>query len=389
MRKALPAGGAHSGSIFGVEFADEERSEMDRAVVWTERFEADALTDEGASDEAQRALPFDVAMRAHAALGKGFGIAQRGQALRPAALGGGIGAGRRLLAERLVRAVVMVVVPPVVGAVLLGAPVARRRIERLGFVAAVHLLVGGVVAGTRPACELDADAQAQPPETQARKAQGAFAAKGRAVVDGSPARRPPLFPSSASADGGGHSMAAEEARHGAARRAVALVGQEPDLEQESALGFAHRERVVALPVGGAEPAFEIDGPHLGQLPRSRQPGMRHGGPAPGAPRARAHQTQFAQPAANGAQRRQPHTGMQLAQAGANLFGTPVRTGLAHLPHAALPARRLLPRAALRAARMIAQRTRSASPIAGQPFVAGLAADRVFGAQPGKGFDTDS
>src|SRR5712671_3658913 len=361
--EALPACGAHARGLLGVEFADEECSEVDGPVVWTERLEAEGLADESASDEAQTALPFDLALRAHATRGKGLGIAQRGQALRPAALGGRIGAGRRLLAERLVGAVVIVVVPPAVGAALLGAPVARRRIERLGLVTAMHLFVGGVVAGARPAGELDADAQAQPPEAQARKPERTFAAKGRAVVD---------------ANGGGQAVAAENARHGAARGAVALVGQEPDLEQVAAPGLAHRERIVALRVGGAEPSFEIDGPNLVQPSRSRQPGMRHGGSAPGAPRARAQQTQLAQPAPNGAQRRQPFARMKLAQAGEDFLGTPVRTGAAHLLYAAFPARRLLTRTALRPTRIIAQRPNSASPITRQPFVTGLAADRIFG-----------
>ena len=368
--EALPAGGAHSGGVFGVELADEERAELDRPVVWTEPFEAEGLADESASDEAETALPFDVAVGTHPAHGEGLGIVQGGPALRPAALGRLISARGRLLSERLVWAVVIVVVPPAVGAALLSAPIARRRIERLGFVAAVHLFVGGVVARTRPARELHPNAEPQPADTEARKPQRAFAAKGRAVVD---------------ANDGGQSMAAENARHGAARGAVALVGQEPDLEQVTALGLAHRQRIVALPVGGAKPAFEIDRPDLVQIPRSRQPGMRHRRPASSAPRARAHQTQLAQPAPNGTQRRQTCARIKRAQAGADLFRTPVRTGLAYQPHRALPARRLLTRAALRPARMIAQRASSASPIARQPFVTGLAADRILGAEVRKGF----
>ena len=69
--EALPAGGAHAGGIFGVEFADEDRSEIDGAAMRAQRFEAEGFADEGTPDEAQAALPFDVAMRAHAAGGKG------------------------------------------------------------------------------------------------------------------------------------------------------------------------------------------------------------------------------------------------------------------------------------------------------------------------------
>jgi len=264
VREALPSRGAHAGSIFGVQLSDQKRAEMDRRpTMWRECFETESLTDESTSDEAQTTLPFDVAMRTHASLEPVFGIAQCGQSLRPGARRGAVSAARRFLAEGLVGTTMIVVVAPAVGAALLGMAMASRRSEHLGLVAAVQLLVRGVVARACPTCELDANPQAQPPEAEARKPQGTFAAKGRTVVHADRARQ---------------TVTAEEPGENPPHGVVALLWEQADLEEVTAFGFAHRERLLALAIGGAEPALEIDRPDLMPPSWHRQSGMRHEGP---------------------------------------------------------------------------------------------------------------
>lgn len=263
----------------------------------------------------------------------------------------------------------IVVGAPAVCPVLLRAAMGGRRIEHLGFVAAVHLLVRSVVARACPACKLDPNAQAQPPNAQPRKPEGPLAPEGRAVVH---------------PDGDWQTVAAEEPRQDAPRGGIALLGQEPDLEQVTALGFAHGQGLLALGVLGAKPAFEIDGPYLVLPPGRGQSGMGHGGTAAGAARADTDQPQLAQPAGDGAHRGEPRMPMELAQTRADFARPPVWPRTAYLLHGALPTRQLLPRGTMRPARVIAQRSGPARPIARQPFVTRFATHAMVQAEARKG-----
>ncbi len=362
-REALPARGSHAGGIFGVQLSNQKWAEMNRPTRWSESFESERLTDESTSDKAQTTIPFDVAMRTDASLDPIFGIAQDGPSLRRRPARSAIMSGRRFLSEGFVRATMIVVVAPAIGPALLGAAIGGGRIEHFGLVAAVQLLVRGVVARACPACELDANPQAQPPDAQARKPQGSLAAKGRTVVH---------------PDRGGQTVAAEDPGKDTAHVGIALRWEQPDLEQVTTFGFAHRERLLALAVGRAKPTLEIDRPDLMASPGRGQPWMGHEGAATGAARRDTHQTQLAQPTGDRAHRREPCVAVQLAQAGANFSRTPIGTGAAHLFDQALPKRRLLPRTAVRPTRPILERRGPTSTITPQPFVTSPAAHAVFG-----------
>ena len=61
--KTLPSRGSHTRRICGVQFANEQRAQVDLPDPFAVVFETDSFPPEGASNEAQPALPFDVYVR--------------------------------------------------------------------------------------------------------------------------------------------------------------------------------------------------------------------------------------------------------------------------------------------------------------------------------------
>jgi len=176
------SGWPHAAMIVGVECSDELRSEVKGGDARFQRTETDVLVEEGATDEAQPALPFDRAGPTNAPHFPARRIEQGGQLWPKGSGTGAVKASGRFLAERFVRALVVVIAPPPMPARLLLARGGGGQAHGVGFELTVHLLVGPVVLRTSRPNELDFDPQAQPPEAEARESQRAFAAKGRAVV---------------------------------------------------------------------------------------------------------------------------------------------------------------------------------------------------------------
>jgi hypothetical protein len=61
----------------------------------------------------------------------------------------------------------------------------------------------------------------------------------------------------------------EKRPHRPARVGIALVGQEPDIEQKAALEIAHGQRFNARAIARTEPAFEIHRPNVVGRPGHR------------------------------------------------------------------------------------------------------------------------
>ena len=143
--------------------------------------------------------------------------------------------------------------------------------------------------------------------------------------------------------------------------------------------IAHRQRLDPGAVSGAEPAFEVNRPHVigsvRQLPVQR----RQARPRPGAMPTRHARS----PALQGARMRQGAAGPVLAQRPAQLARPPGRVRATQLLHRQVQPARPTARQPPRTTRSLLQSPASALFKALPPFIAGLAADAMFAADPCK------
>src|SRR3546814_4095528 len=109
--------------------------------------DADGLADERLADEDEIAAPPDLAIGAHTPHGMLGVVGQRLDALGPAARARRVSAGRRLLAQRLVRPDFVVLLPEAVEAPLLGGKRAGRRFGGVALERPVHAFMPAVLLG--------------------------------------------------------------------------------------------------------------------------------------------------------------------------------------------------------------------------------------------------
>src|SRR5579883_325269 len=239
--------------------------------------DADGLAGEGLVDVDELAAPLDLAAGADAAdgvVGVVPGLFEFG---RIGPRRGTIAAGRRDLAERLVRTVVVVVVAEAVEAGLLLGERGGGRLRGLLLEGAMHALVPAVLLRRAGVDALEPDAELDPVHREPSEAAGGGArGEGAAIVAADGARQTEL--AQGLVDHRLHRR--DRLRHDAA------------LDEEAAVGVGDGERVAARTVGGAEPALEVDAPEVvGLRHRLEGPGERLCRPPAPARRAQAFPAQ--------------------------------------------------------------------------------------------------
>lgn len=340
-------------------------AQMDLEVLRASRAQAEALTGEGTTDEAQAAAPADRATRPDVAGVPGAGIAGRWWEQK-AARAGRVALGWSLSTQGLVGPKLVILFLPAGEAAALGAQGGSRWRRRIGLEDAMHLFMGGVVLRFAAAGELDPQAQTQPPDAQAREVQGTFAGKGCAVIH---------------ANGAGQAKAAKEPRHGGAHEGVGELGQGTDGEHIAAGQIADGQRLAALAVLSAKPAFKIDRPDRVGAAGAGQGGAGLRWTRRSAGRAWLGQRGLLEPALEAAQRRQPGGArVLLAQQVAQLFGAPAWMRLAQRPQLVLPTSRQALRRAARAAGAIGQSIPPLLSKALAPFTPGAASEPKLAAE---------
>lgn len=212
-------------AILLVEHAQQIGAEVDFPHPGLLPLQPDDFPAEGPPDEPLAALPIESAIGTDPPLAPRDGINPGRQPLGQATWAGAVMFRRWPQAQRFVRPQFVVTGPPAIGAALLRRRVPGGLVGDFGLIHAMHLFMGRVVLWVRGAAKLDADPQPPPPDRQARKSARANPAKGWAVVH---------------TDDFGQAVTAKHPGQRASRRAVTLVGQEPDIQEEAAFEIPHR-----------------------------------------------------------------------------------------------------------------------------------------------------
>jgi hypothetical protein len=201
--------------------------------------------------------------------------------------------------------------------------------------------------------------------------QRAVAAKGSAVVH---------------ADDLGQAQAAKPPGQGGAHGGIALVGQQLNAQDETAVPIAHRQRLDPRAVAGAKPALEVHRPDLiGGAGLGEGLGLEDRA-APRPTRRRSHQLQTAQPARQRAYGgKSPDWRMPLTQPAPELFRSPMRRLLAGAPQPFLPAWRAGCRWPKRSARPILQRFETGGAAALPPLATGFTTEPELTTQAREAF----
>ena len=282
---------------------------------------------EGAPDEPLAALPKEPAIGTDATLAPRGRIVPSRQGFWQRSQADAIMSGGRLQAQRFVRTNPIIVGPPAVGAPLVCARMRGGVVGDFGLIDAVHLFVRRVVFRMRGPAKLDLDAQAPPPDREARKPAWA-----------DPAERWPVV----HADDFGQAVTSKHACQRAPGVGIALVGQQPDIQEETAFEIAHGQRFDPRAVAGMKPAFEIQRPDVvGNAGGSAFAG-RQLRSLPLVARSWWHQFEAAQPPGQRAGRGQMHARMELPQPGPQFPWPPSWLAAAELAQGRLPAPRQLP-----------------------------------------------
>lgn len=160
----LPMSRAQTARILGVKLADELFPQIDLPELLAGWFEAEALADKGPADEPQTSPPVDLSPVTYPACRPSFRIDQWWQHSGIGPVAGPINCCWRALAQGFMRAILVVTPQPARRTCLQAPPVRTRRRHDLPLITTMELLVRRVVTRPRPPGELDADAQAQPPD---------------------------------------------------------------------------------------------------------------------------------------------------------------------------------------------------------------------------------
>src|SRR6266851_948419 len=138
-------------------------------------------------------IPADATVGANAADFEVTRIVEPLKALRVRAWRGPIDSGRRLLAQRLMRTLLVVFQTETIEASLLGLKVGIRRARRLFLKSAVHSFMTGVLLGMGWLDQDRQNAQPDPPDRQCRKPSHRDRGKGSAVVGANSPGKAVLF----------------------------------------------------------------------------------------------------------------------------------------------------------------------------------------------------
>lgn len=192
---------------------------------------------------------------------------------------------RHLLAQSLMRTIMIELVPEPVEPRLLRRRVPRRRTRRLRLQCRMHPLVPSVLLRMPGRDPLQPDAKLQPVHRERAQTPRAERCERGAVVAAHRMRQT-VF-----------------GKQRINRRANRLTAFRHDLERKdvAAVRIGHRQRVAAFSVRRAEPAFEVDAPGVvRRVDRSKRLRWRHRMPAPA---RRTHQARPLQDVRHRARRR--------------------------------------------------------------------------------------
>ncbi len=356
---ALPMSLTHPSGVFVEQVADQELAQMDRMTGLVPGLQAHCLSHKCPADKTQAPPPFDMTAIADPSYFPRGGINQRRQHVGISPAAGTIDLRGRALTQGFVRTLLVVIRQPSARTSLHRLTVRRALGHDFLLVTTMKLFVRRVVARSRPAGELDPNAQPQPPHRQARETQRPFAAKRRTVVH---------------ANCFGHSPFLKQASHHATHRPIVLIGQQSQAQAITTQQIAHRQGFLANAILSAEPALEIHCPYLVGPTGYGQSWMGHRRTASGAFGPRPHPSSVFEPALNGAHTGRAATRILPSQLLMNLLAAPMGSSTAH------PLNRLEPEdgqsvgRTTRLSRLILQTLQAALTVSVQPFVSGLAAD---------------
>jgi len=366
----LVRGTETAGVILLVEQAEQVGAQEDFPNPGWLALQSDDFPAEGPPDEPLTTLPKKSAIGTDAALIPRGWIAPSRQLLWQEPLADPIMLGGGAQAQRFVWPDLVIVGSPAVGAPLVCTRMSGGVGGHFGLINAVHLFMRGVVFRMRRPAKLDPDTQPPPPDREARKPAWTDPTKGRAVIH---------------ADDFGQAVPAKHAGQRAPGVGVALVGQEPDCQEETALEIARGQRFDARAVAGAKPAFEIKGPNVVGRAGGRAWAGRQRRTASLMARAGRHQFEPAQPAGERPRHGQVDARMQLAQTRAQFTRSPSRLVAAESAQRLLPARCQLPGRVERSAGSIPQSGATVASKTMQPFVTRGAGDMKTVTELSKGF----
>ena len=154
---------------------------------------------------------------------------------------------RGLHAKRLVRAVVIIIMAPALKAALLRGEIGGGRAGNLGLQVAVHALVRAVLLGRGRVHELDLDALVYPPDAQARQPAQPIGGERAAKVAANNLRQPGL---------------SHEFLESAQRVFILLVWLRAAREDVMTITITYSERVATLGVAEVEAALEVNRPDV-------------------------------------------------------------------------------------------------------------------------------
>jgi len=359
-----PMGWPHAASVCVDEQSNELSTKVDLVNTWLDWLEADPLSAEGSADHSHSSTPAHAAVGSHTARGPTAAVAQFRQRTAISSSTFPIEAGRHLLLQRFMRAVMVVVMNETRTALLLSTRCRRRWRSDFGFINSMHLFVSAVVLRASSTRELHLDIQEEPPGRESRKIQSAIAGKGSAVVHSDNFRLPKL---------------AEQPLKILLNRLVTMPAQ-TNAQHVTAKEIAHGQRIDPLPIAGAKPAFEIDRPHMVRSLRHGQGPLRPWRSSARGRLAGPHQPQPTQPIGDGAYLWQMSAGMAFAQSTMNLLGPPAAMTLAQRLDLAQPSSGRARWRVLRTSRTIAQTRATFGAKTRQPFETSLLTDLELAAE---------
>src|SRR6266851_5952100 len=328
-------------------------------------FQADIFPDADGGDVHPPAVPPNAAVGADVADFEAIRVLERWQPVRHRPVRRGVAGRRRLLIERLVRALVVELLPKSIEAALLRGEAARRRARGLGLQGAVHAFMPAVLLWAAGLDEFRQDAQADPPRRKLRQAGQRGGGKRHAVVSANP-RRQPILPEQPRED-----------RFGLVdgRRAQRLTAQEITAE-----AVRHRQRIAVPPIARPELALVVGAPEV--VGRENLARRLAGMPQASALASDGDHPMPTQDVARCGTAREHPAGMAPVQQREQLLAAPARVptpGVEDRGHDLLGG---VPRRALWPARALFQPGRPVAQVAVDPFVARLAGYPVELAQLG-------
>ena len=288
--------------------SERDRGEIHRPHTIIDFLEGDVFAGERRRDEERLVAPGHAAVAADQADFHVTGIRDCRHARGQRAWRRRVATRGRLVVQRLVRPLVVVLADESAKALLLGRAVGRRRPRGFRFQDRVKLFVRPVLFRMPWRNPLRDDAQAHPPHAELRQSAQAWAREGAAVIAANPLWQ---------------SILAKGPAETVACRLGAAAQKSITPQDEATATIAQRQRIAIPAVTGAEFAFEIRRPDLVHG-RDRRHRRARGVRGSRAPRARHDQAARAEKRTDGRTTRPVDAGVAPSRDREQLLRAPVR-----------------------------------------------------------------